>query len=200
MFYFASAVLILLLSPCCGLFWPKAAPKLTKNGDDYGVDITTAIHHKLDPQSHYGKAYEENLKGCYDMYSRRECDMTESSRIEMNLAQPKAQVNYTELGFMKMKAPKGVYDDLISFYKTNYHRMSKENWPRGNTYVNHWNSPTEFLSVENNQLEGGGYGLKDRIWNGMRPVLEEWTGEKLRPTSLYGIRVYRNGSLLSTRK
>ena len=42
--------------------------------------------------------------------------------------------------------------------------------------------------------------LKQRIWDGMKPILEEWVHEKLVPTSLYGIRIYRNNSMLSTRK
>jgi prolyl 4-hydroxylase len=31
-------------------------------------------------------------------------------------------------------------------------------------------------------------------------VLEEWTGHKLEPTSMYGIRVYSDNSVLATRK
>jgi prolyl 4-hydroxylase len=30
----------------------------------------------------------------------------------------------------------------------------------------------------------------------VREVLQEWTGEKLKPTSLYGIRVYQRGARL----
>jgi hypothetical protein len=33
----------------------------------------------------------------------------------------------------------------------------------------------------------------------VKPILEEWTGKKLRPTSLYGIRVYKRGAILATR-
>ena len=53
------------------------------------------------------------------------------------------------------------------------------------------------VSVENTQLRGGGSNLKNRIWDAARPTLESWTGMKLQPTSLYGIRVYTEGAILS---
>jgi prolyl 4-hydroxylase len=53
------------------------------------------------------------------------------------------------------------------------------------------------VSVENNQLRGGGKTLKERIWEAARPTLEAWTGMKLQPTSLYGIRVYTEGAILA---
>jgi hypothetical protein len=54
-------------------------------------------------------------------------------------------------------------------------------------------------SFEDRSLRGG-VDLKQQIWNGLRPVLEEWTGKKLKPTSLYGVRVYHRGAILATRK
>jgi hypothetical protein len=45
------------------------------------------------------------------------------------------------------------------------------------------------VSVENAALRGGGQKFKNAIWNAVRPTIEEWTGMKLKPTSLYGIRV-----------
>lgn len=41
--------------------------------------------------------------------------------------------------------------------------------------------------------------MKERIWAGVKPILEEWTGKQLVPTSLYGIRVYQDGAILATR-
>ena len=35
---------------------------------------------------------------------------------------------------------------------------------------------------------------------GVKPIIEEWTGQKIEPTSLYGIRVYKEGAVLATRK
>ena len=170
-----------------------------KDGDNYGVDVTTPIHHYLNENSHYGKVYNDFMEGCYTKYSKRECDMTEEQRIAMNLNQPKMQFNYTETGFLKMKVPEGVWTIVKDFYERNKNHKLIENWPRGNTYVNHWDAPTEFISVENSALVGGGDNLKAKIWNGIKPVLEDWVDQELSPTSLYGIRIYRSGATLSTR-
>ena len=39
---------------------------------------------------------------------------------------------------------------------------------------------------------------KDKIWAGAKPILEAWTGQTLKPTSLYGIRRYLDGGILAT--
>lgn len=46
----------------------------------------------------------------------------------------------------------------------------------------------------------GGQSLKQRIWDGVKPIISEWVGHDLKDTSLYGIRVYKEGSILATRK
>lgn len=69
----------------------------------------------------------------------------------------------------------------------------------GNTYTNHWDAPTYMLNFEDGKLRGG-RGVKQQIWDGMRPILEEWTGHELTESSLYGIRIYKDGAMLATRK
>lgn len=53
------------------------------------------------------------------------------------------------------------------------------------------------VSVENSGLRGGGAGLKKAIWDAARETIQEWTGEELTECSLYGIRVYTEGSVLA---
>ena len=53
------------------------------------------------------------------------------------------------------------------------------------------------ISIENSSLVGGGADLQQKIWDSSRHVLEEWTGQYLSPKSLYGIRVYPRGSILT---
>jgi prolyl 4-hydroxylase len=53
------------------------------------------------------------------------------------------------------------------------------------------------VSVEDRALRGGGQALKDAIWEAAQPVVEEWTGMELQPTSLYGIRAYTQGAVLN---
>jgi prolyl 4-hydroxylase len=54
------------------------------------------------------------------------------------------------------------------------------------------------VSVEDSSLRGGGRGLKQHIWNAARDTIQEWTGEELTECSLYGIRVYTEGSVLAS--
>lgn len=132
------------------------------------------------------------------MYSLRECEGTESARVRMNLDQAAKQHNYTEVGFKKIRAPPEVWDPIINFYKNNKGKEIPENWPRGNTYVNHWTAPSKMISFEDGRLRGSGASLKRQVWNAVRPLLEEWTGKLLKETSLYGIRIYTNNSVLAT--
>jgi hypothetical protein len=73
-----------------------------------------------------------------------------------------------------------------------------EEWPPGNTYVNHWSSPTSLISLDDGKLRGSGYALKKQIWDGVRPIIEEWTGKRLKETSMYGVRMYKEGAILAT--
>ena len=185
----------------CSLFAFNVWSTEEKNTSVYGVDVSFPIHHYLDKSKSpfFAKRYSDMMKGCYTKYSQRECDATERARLEMNKNQPATQHNYTDIGFKKLRAPTAAWEPLISFYEANKHLEKPEEWPRGNTYVNSWESPTYMVSFENRALRGG-MNVKEKIWAGMKPILEEWTGKKLEPTSLYGIRVYKDGAMLSTRK
>ena len=61
-----------------------------------------------------------------------------------------------------------------------------------------WESPTWMLDVGDDALHGGGTKLKNSIWEVARHELQQWTGQELTPTSLYGIRKYTEGSVLAT--
>lgn len=137
------------------------------------------------------------MLGCAQAYSEKECMGTERARLQMSIEQPASQHNYTELGFMKRRLPESVWQLLSNFYETNKHLATEEKWSRGYTYTNHWESPTYMVNVESD-LPGSGPELKQKIWDGVRPIIEEWTGHKLHQTSMYGIRIYTNNSILAT--
>jgi len=128
------------------------------------------------------------------------CDSTERDRVAMALRQPSNMQNYTEYGFKKIKTPPAVWKLISEFWEANKSKdnWKGENWSKGNTYVNHWVSPTYMLDVGSGSLRGGGGRLKHSIWNAARDTLEEWTGEELTDCSLYGIRVYTEGAMLAT--
>lgn len=53
------------------------------------------------------------------------------------------------------------------------------------------------VSVEDKNIPGAGYELKSAIWDAAKPIIEEWTGMEQQPSSMYGIRVYTEGAILS---
>jgi len=196
-------------------------------GSGYGIDVSYPIHHaqvsnnypwlphNVDPSRKSTPSrfkdmplqvlgdrqswYDNFMKSCRNHFGSRGqmCDATEADRIAMNKRQPAGMQNYTATGFKKIKCPEKVYKLLKEFWDKNNEKKKPENWNAGNTYVNTWESMTYMVSVEDVGLRGGGSYLKEQIWNAARDTLEEWTGEKLTQTSLYGIRVYENGAILA---
>lgn len=66
----------------------------------------------------------------------------------------------------------------------------------GNIYVNHWDSPTEIIDLNDPCV---GFTSTDRkiLGEEVQSVLEKWSRVPLIPTSLYGIRIYNYGSILA---
>ena len=143
--------------------------------------------------------FDDYMAGCVDYYDTKgsRCWANEADRIKMSLRQPAGMYNYTEMGFTKIKAPKEVFDLLKEFWAKNKDREKAESWPIANVYVNHWQMPTAMVSVEDSSLEGGGFVLKQAIWNAARDTISAWTGQQLAECSLYGIRVYKEGAILA---
>ena len=63
--------------------------------------------------------------------------------------------------------------------------------------MNYWENHTTMVDVNDSDFIGGGSKLHDSIWNTTEDIISEWTGQKLVGSSLYGIRVYKEGSILS---
>jgi hypothetical protein len=173
----------------------------------YGVDVSFPVHYgnvlsSDDPNQPLGERqalYDDFMKGCHDFYGKRghSCDVTEQDRWDMSLRQPASMQNYTDTGFKKVRAPERVFELLSTHWKNNQEKKEKESWPTGNTYVNYWKAPTYMVNVEDNTLRGAGYNLKRKIWEGVKPILEEWTGMELEPSSMYGVREYTRGAILA---
>ena len=190
-----------------GLFWGNTE-EYDPNADpnDYGVDVSFPMHHPIKNNMKsanpvrrmFAERYEEHINGCYKKFSFRECDANERARLEMSMDQPAHQHNYTEIGFKKMRAPDEIYKPLKDFYEAYKSRKKLEKWPRGNTYVNNWHAPTYMVNFEDPQFQPDGYQLKDATWNKVQPIIEEWTGTKLKPSSLYGVRIYESEAVLAT--
>lgn len=162
----------------------------------YGVDESFPMHWFPKPGTAAWKSYHEGfLQGCEPL---ARCQDTESQRLEMNREQARRQRNYTELGFGKIPAPAAAYEPAKAYWNAHRDQATEERWPEGNTYVNNWRSPTKMVSLEDGRFQPEGSLTKQAIWDGLKPVLEAWTGQKLKPTSLYGIRMYGNDAILAS--
>jgi prolyl 4-hydroxylase len=64
--------------------------------------------------------------------------------------------------------------------------------------ANNWISESTFVSVEDSKLRGGGFALKQKLWNEAHDVIAEWTGQELTQCSLYGVRIYHEDAMLAT--
>lgn len=120
-------------------------------------------------------------------HDTRFCRHNDDYRINMNRLQPASVYNYTDMGFKKIRAPLKLFNAVRDFYEINKNKSAIE-WTSVNTYQNLWDVPSTFVQLEDDSLVGGGREIQDLVWEEARLVLEEWTGQKLKPVSLYGVR------------
>lgn len=87
--------------------------------------------------SFHREAYNQFLNGCVKSFGKKghRCESTERDRIEMTLRQPKGMVNYTDVGYKKIKAPEAVFKLIKEFWDRNHDKQKKEQWGAGNTYT-----------------------------------------------------------------
>jgi len=144
--------------------------------------------------------YEHFIQGCINYHGEkgRRCLRGERDRIDMSNTQPQSMVNYTKNGFAKLRAPDSVFLPLKEFWEKNRDRGTPEVWAAGRVHVNYWENSTIMVSVEDTNLVGAGSKLKKQIWRAARETISEWTGQQLIECSLYGIRIYQEGAILST--
>lgn len=203
---------------------PTSNKQDSSKPSSYGVDVSFPIFHSvstnypwlphnqnknlkvpeeyknvpLQPLGNRQYIYHQHLEACrrHDPENSELCDVYEFNRLTMNLRQPSSMVNYTRVGFKKIKAPEQLTKVIEKFWKHNHYKGEEEEWPEGNSYFNYWEAPTYLISVDDTSLRGSGPELKKQIWEASAATLEEWTGQELQPCSLYGIRVYGEGSIM----
>jgi hypothetical protein len=157
--------------------------------------------------------YGKYMAGCYEKYDWAICERHEEERLALNLNQPPLMKNFTAAGYAKVQAPAKAFAILSDyFHKYNNHKAAgataddnndegssssslfiPEQWPKGNVYTNHWETSTEMNHLDMHMPLAD----KERISKLVQDVLEKWCGVPLIETSLYGIRVYRQGSILA---
>lgn len=144
--------------------------------------------------------YEKFMEGCVNTSGYEPCQQNEYHRLQMNMYQPRSMYNYTKTGFRKARCPENVFKLIKAFWERNRDQAVSE-WDleeKVTVYHNAWEIPTEMVRVNNASLPGGGKVLQAAIANAARDFLEEWTGMRQAAASVYGIRIYREGSVLGT--
>lgn len=104
--------------------------------------------------------------------------------------------NYTTYGYKKIRAPESLFKLIRDFWDTNRDEAVEE-WDEATSFHNLWEVSTTMVRLDNSSLIGGGMNLSAAIWNAGREILEDWTGETLAGSSVYGVRVYYNRSILT---
>jgi len=147
--------------------------------------------------------YNNYIDGCEKYWDENGgeghmCEEHEAQRLSHNTDQIPSMVNFTDVGYKKIRAPEHIFELLAKFWEANKDKQSGENFFPGNVFINYWDTDTQFVDVANAELEGGGGDLMDELWKSSVETISEWTGQQLVPSSLYGIRVYKEGAVLST--
>jgi hypothetical protein len=151
-----------------------------------------------DKQVLYDKYIQDCQTAAVSQYNKpgMNCRREEKYRLDMNKFQPQSVRNYTQAGYTKIRAPPGLFALIQSFYNENKGRDEIE-WAGINTYHNMWDVPPTIVHINQQKNKGGGPQLQNQIWRIAKEIMEEWTGQELSPVSLYGIRIYHNGSILA---
>ena len=111
---------------------------------------------------------------------------------------------FTKDGFHKEKIPGYLYEDLMEHLKI---RDNAENWVNetspspgvlnNQVVVKHQETgEKKTIMIGRTQILGISIEAGEKIFKVLGPLAEQWSGVKLRPTSLYGVRRYLNNSAL----
>ena len=101
---------------------------------------------------------------------------------------------YTRLGYEKRQLPKQLAKELKTFYNDNQFAIKQEKYDKGLKNFLYTSKgvtdtcPAKFLSLDD--------AIKQRLKTDLLSILEEWSGQALEWTSIYGIRNYQRDAVL----
>lgn len=87
-----------------------------------------------------------------------------------------------------MKTPPEVFKMISEFWEWNKDKETDEDWSVGSIFVNYWKNPTKMVQAKQ---------VHESIWETTNDIISEWTGQKLQESSVYGIRVYKEGTIIA---
>jgi len=141
---------------------------------------------------HQANPVEKGYKAVITKWFRSICPNADENKMftkEVNEFVP----NYTASGLHKIEMPKQTFEKVNKFYHNNREKLSDEHVPGG--FIFGGNSASKkrkaSSSVVNLPPE-----LRQEVHDALKPLMEEWCGQTLEPTFVYGIREYHNGAVL----
>lgn len=99
--------------------------------------------------------------------------------------------NYTKAGFQKKRLPEALFKEIRVFFDNNKERDADEYVPGDFIY-----SSSKKKSAASSTLMDLPEHLRQKIHDALKPMMEEWCGEDLDPTYVYGIRTYKDKAVL----
>ncbi len=101
--------------------------------------------------------------------------------------------NYTPSGIHKIEMPSQLFDKVNQFYRNNRKDLADEHVQGG--FIFNGDSRAKIRktssSIVNLTPE-----LRQEVHDALKPLMEDWCGQTLEPTFVYGIREYHNGAVL----
>lgn len=101
--------------------------------------------------------------------------------------------NFTKTGTLKQRLPGKLFKEIAAFYHANKAQDRDEHVPGDFIY-------SEKQGAQSSTLVDLSPVLRQRIHDVLKPLLEQWCGEELEPTYVYGIRIYKDKAVLKSHR
>lgn len=95
---------------------------------------------------------------------------------------------FTELGFTKGRLPDDLWGSISAYYYNNRNNMVREEWESKGPFVNWWEVDAFMIQMP--------WKLKRTWQTRLKLLVEDWSGEELENTDIYGMRRYERGARL----
>lgn len=141
---------------------------------------------------HQANPVEKGYKAVITKWFRSTCPTSARDKMftkEVNELVP----NYTASGIFKTNLPRHVFEKANLFYHENHENLADEHVQGG--FIFEGNSATQKRRTSSSVVELTPE-LRAEVHDALKPLMEEWCGQTLEPTFVYGIREYHNGAVL----
>ena len=95
---------------------------------------------------------------------------------------------YTDVGFKKDKLDESLHQKILTFYQENSASLQIENVAGGYIETDAEGSASHTIEMPND--------LRDEVHQSLLNKAEDWSGIRLLPTYVYGVRIYNRGAIL----